>query len=273
METLWLPGPAAYLRYLDRPGADPPLVFLHCLGGALTGYVQTACQQELAGRRAILLDLLGYGCSDRPQRFGYTLAEQAGTVATLLDHLGIARAVIVGHSMGGSVAIGLAAQHPELVTNLIVAEPPLELREESASRMIAAQEETSFVGEGFVAFLASLRAAAAGDTTLATFLGMFQIAAPHAVHRTAVNMMAATPTLFDHLARFGGPRTYIWGERTLAEEPRAAQLIARLEAAGVNCVAVPGAGHHPNLDNPAGLAGAIAAALESPAPLAYRSAK
>lgn len=261
MDALWLPEYEGYLRWLDLPGADPPLIFLHCLGGAASGYAQTACQPALAGRRRILLDFLGYGCSDRPARFGYTLAEQAATVATLLDSRGITRATIVGHSMGGGVAITLASARPDLVGQLLVAEPPLELGEESASRMIAVQDEAAFVAHGFADFLATLRAEATSDTTSAAFLGMFALAAPHAVHRTAVSMMATTPALFDRLATLVGPRTYIWGERTLAADSRASRMNERLLAAGINTVAVARAGHHSNLDNPAGFAAVIAETL------------
>src|SRR6185437_9504762 len=83
MGALWLAGWGAFLRYGDWPGARPAIVWLHCLGGAAMGYVQVAGQPGLAGRRSLLVDLLGFGCSDRPEGFGYTLEEQAGTVAAL----------------------------------------------------------------------------------------------------------------------------------------------------------------------------------------------
>jgi pimeloyl-ACP methyl ester carboxylesterase len=254
-----LPGCGAFLRYGDLPGEGPAIVWLHCLGGAAAGYVQVAGQPDLAGRRSVLVDLLGFGYSDRPEGFGYAPGEQAETVAALLDHLGLRGCVVVGHSMGGSVAIMLAGVRPDLVGRLVIAEAPLELGEGSASRMIAAQEEAGFVGGGFAAFLAPLREAAlAGDATLAAFLGQFQVAAPHAVYRTAVGMVAATPTLRERFLGLGRPRVYVWGERTLAEEPDAARIREGLTAAGMRVAVVPGAGHMMNLDNPAGFAKVIA---------------
>jgi pimeloyl-ACP methyl ester carboxylesterase len=261
VEAVWLPECNGYLRAIDLPGENRPLVFLHCLGGASSGYVATACHPALAGQRRLLIDLPGYGCSDRPQHFGYTLGDLAATIAALLDRRGIARAIVVGHSMGGSVAIVLAERRPDLVGHLIVAEPPLVLSDESASRLIAAQSEAAFVAHGFARFLGARLEEAASDTVTAAFLGMFALAAPHAVHRTANSMVATTPTLFDRLAAFAGPRTYIWGERTLAHDSRAARLDERLRAAGVDTVTVPGAGHHPNLDNSVGFAAAIAEIL------------
>jgi pimeloyl-ACP methyl ester carboxylesterase len=259
MEALWLPGCGAFLRYYDLPGARTALVWLHCLGGAAAGYLQTARQPVLAGRRAVLVDLLGFGCSDRPARYSYALEEQAETVAALLDHLGLRGSVVIGHSMGGSVAITLAGLRPDLVGRLVIAEAPLELSEESASRAFAAQSEEGFVGDGFAAFLAPVREAAqAGNTTLAAFLGQFQIAAPHAVHRTAVGMLAATPTLRARFLGLAMPRAYLWGERTLEEEPEATRITAELGREGLPVPVVPGAGHLMNLDNPAGFAEVIA---------------
>src|SRR5947208_2193405 len=132
MKALWLPEHEAFLRYCDLPGNGPALVWLHCLGGAAAGYLETAGQPGVAGRQSVLVDLLGFGCSDRPEGYAYTLEEQAGTVAALLDQLGLRRCVVVGHSMGGSVAITLAGLRADLVGRLVIAEAPLELGEESA---------------------------------------------------------------------------------------------------------------------------------------------
>ena len=262
MEALWLPGCEAFLRYADLPGEGPALVWLHCLGGAAIGYARVAAQPGLAGRRSVLVDLLGFGCSDRPEGYGYTLGEQAGTVAALLDHLGLRGATVIGHSMGGSVAITLAGQRPDLVGRLLIAEAPLALGEESASRTFAAQTEAAFIAAGFAAFLAPLRAAArAGGGTAAAFLGQFQVAAPHAVHRTAVGMVAGTPALQGRFVGLALPRAYLWGARTLAAEPGAARIAAELTRAGLPTRVVPGAGHLMNLDNPAGFAAVIAGEL------------
>ena len=65
MESLHLDRPDAYLRYLDFPGSDPPIVFIHGLGVASTfDYPLVAADQHLAGHRKLLPDLLGHGYSD-----------------------------------------------------------------------------------------------------------------------------------------------------------------------------------------------------------------
>src|SRR5256885_12239098 len=122
VRSLWLAQPGAYLRYHDLPGEGPALVYLPGLGIASSAHFPAlAAQPALAGWRPLLVDPLGFGFSDRPQDFGYTLDDHARTVAALLDHLGLAGCAVFGHSWGGSVAVALAALRPELVARLVPA--------------------------------------------------------------------------------------------------------------------------------------------------------
>jgi len=75
----------------------------------------------LAGRRSLIVDLPGHGHSDRPNDFGYRLDDHARAVAVVLDAEGLRDIELVGWSMGGSIAIVLAAGRPELVARLVVA--------------------------------------------------------------------------------------------------------------------------------------------------------
>ncbi len=66
----------------------------------------------------IALDLLGCGDSDKPGDGDYSIKEQAGMVASFLDELGIERAHVVSHDIGGGIAQILAVHHPERVRTL-----------------------------------------------------------------------------------------------------------------------------------------------------------
>jgi len=70
--------------------------------------------------RILLLDLCGQGQSDRPDEPIYPLARQAGDVAGLLEHLGIAKTNLIGLSYGGVVAQHFALNHPEKLNKLIL---------------------------------------------------------------------------------------------------------------------------------------------------------
>lgn len=114
------------VRWLDLPGRGEPIIFIHGLGCASTyDYPRVAADPALAGRRTILVDLPGYGYSDKPPSFGYRIGDQAGVIVELLDCLGLTRCYLYGHSMGGSVAIEAAERLAERVLGLLVAEPNL----------------------------------------------------------------------------------------------------------------------------------------------------
>ncbi len=105
------------LRVLDLGGGDAaPVVFIHGFGGDLNSWMFT--QPALAeGRRAIALDLPGHGGADKevgagdPEMF-------AAAVADAIAALGLDRVHLVGHSMGGAIALAVAARRPELVASL-----------------------------------------------------------------------------------------------------------------------------------------------------------
>lgn len=104
------------VRYLERgPATAPAVLLLHGLPGTAEDFARVT--PLLSDRRTIALDRPGYGFSDG----GYhPLGEQLDTIERLLDRLGIARAVLVGHSYGGTLALAFAALHPERVQGLVL---------------------------------------------------------------------------------------------------------------------------------------------------------
>lgn len=106
----------------DRAGQGLPVVLLHGVGGgrAIWGEGGSATVQALAasGAQAIAIDLPGYGDSPLPEHL--SLPGMADAVAGTLHELGIAQALIVGHSMGGMVAQLIAARHRALVQGLVL---------------------------------------------------------------------------------------------------------------------------------------------------------
>ena len=105
--------------YFDKAGlGNPTFIFIHG-GGADTSHL--APQFYFFARRgtAINLDLRGYGKSDKPMKYG-TIAQYADDVAYLCRQLKITSPIIVGHSMGGMVAVELAAKHPMLPAAIVL---------------------------------------------------------------------------------------------------------------------------------------------------------
>lgn len=116
-------------RVLDLPGGDlqvredgprdaPPIVLLHCFACSMKWWEPVV--GELAeSHRVIRIDLLGHGGSEKPDS-GYDMESQARQVALGLEELDVDRAIVVGHSMGGTVATALAEQEPSLVAGVVL---------------------------------------------------------------------------------------------------------------------------------------------------------
>lgn len=179
----------ATVRWLDLPGGGDPIVFIHGLGCASSyDYPRVATDPALSGRRVVLIDLPGYGYSDKPAEFGYSTTEQARVVVELLDHLQLSRCYLYGHSMGGSIAIEAAERLGERVLALLVAEPNLYAGGGVYSRTIAAQAEAEFVAAGYGEMLAAESSPRAG---------CLQNSAPWAVWRGADSLVCGvTPSWF-----------------------------------------------------------------------------
>jgi pimeloyl-ACP methyl ester carboxylesterase len=107
------------IHYIDQ-GGGPAVVLIHGFGGH--HYSFRYLVPALAERhRVIAVDLLGFGYSGRNKDADYSNTAQAERVVALMDHLGLQKASLVGHSMGGGVAMRVAAARPERVERLVLA--------------------------------------------------------------------------------------------------------------------------------------------------------
>jgi pimeloyl-ACP methyl ester carboxylesterase len=101
------------VRYVEQ-GTGEAIVLLHGVGGSLDTWIQTGRLQELAADyRVIAFDARGHGKSGKPHDPKQYGREMGLDVVRLLDHLRIARAHIVGYSMGGQITSQLLTLHPE----------------------------------------------------------------------------------------------------------------------------------------------------------------
>jgi len=105
------------VAYLDV-GEGPPVVLIHGFGGSMWQweYQQAALSAKV---RVITPDLLGAGLSDKPD-IEYRPDELLDFLVGFLDALHIPRATLIGNSMGAGLAIGMALDHPERVTSLVL---------------------------------------------------------------------------------------------------------------------------------------------------------
>ncbi|UFH49067.1 acetoin dehydrogenase dihydrolipoyllysine-residue acetyltransferase subunit [Pseudomonas sp. KNUC1026] len=104
------------VRYLELGEGGTPLVLIHGFGGDLNNWLFNHAPLS-EKRRVIALDLPGHGESGKALQAG-TLDELSQAVLALLDHLGIDKAHLAGHSMGGAVSLNLARLAPQRVASL-----------------------------------------------------------------------------------------------------------------------------------------------------------
>ena len=159
------------------------------------------------------------------------------------------------------MAITLAATRPDLVSRLALLEAnldPLGPGEGAISTGIACQTEEAFCAEGFDDLVDFCRRGGLqGDGTAATFAGVIQVATPHALHRSAVDLVQATrPTMRERLLEMDMLRAYIFGEKSLPDPDYDA-----LAREGIQVLTVSEAGHGMVFDNPAGVAEALVIAF------------
>ena len=253
MRSLRIDGTSGQLRYADLCGDASPIVYLHGLGSASSyAFPEIATHPKLREHRSILVDFLGFGYSDRPATFGYSIHDHAETAAQLLDHLGVESAVVFGHSMGGAVALLAAGLQPDRVDRLVIAEGNLDPEPGIVSGIITRWTEAEYVANGHSRFVREMRTHGFAD-----YARTLEAASPIAVHRTAVDLIGdRDPTFRDLLVRLSIPCTFLFGDENLADPD-----VERLPQDGIPVVVVPDAGHDMMADNPDGLAVAIARAL------------
>jgi pimeloyl-ACP methyl ester carboxylesterase len=211
-----------HVRY--RVGGDgPPAVLVHGLGGAATNW---SCLARLLGRRfrVIVPDLPGHGRSE-PLRGAHGLSSFADAVAACLDREEASEAAIVGHSLGGAVAIRLALTRPADVSALVLA----------AGAGISSTATRAKAGLRILGALRPSRLAARHRTRVAASDRLKQLCfgllagdprclSPEAVHGFLEGSAAATDTAVagaalvaedprSELHELGCPALVLWGAR------------------------------------------------------------
>src|SRR5688572_5591832 len=107
-----------FISYIDE-GSGHPIVLIHGIptwGYLWHGLVQPLCKSG----RVLIPDLLGYGYSDKSDRFDRGIDKQAEYLMDWFDELNLDRVSLVGHDIGGGIALRIAAMYPYRVSRLCV---------------------------------------------------------------------------------------------------------------------------------------------------------
>ena len=248
-------GARVHYRAWGEPGR-PGLVLVH--GGAAHSGWWDHVAPLLGTHRVVALDLSGHGDSDR--REGYGVQQWAREVLAVAAAERLARPVVLGHSMGGWVALTVGVEHGDDVAGVAVIDSPLDpqppeeqkLREQPLGQRVHADLEAA--------------------------VARFRTLPPQEVHLPYVREHVARGSLrpveggwtwkFDSgffgtrplvrqlLPRLAAPAALLRCEQGLVTPEMAAEMAA-LVPGGLPVVDLPEAGHHPMLDQPLALVTAI----------------
>lgn len=109
------------IHYVDQ-GSGRPILFVHGLGGQLHHFRQTLFPAMGEGFRLVAMDRPGSGYSTRVSS-GARLPEQAEAIAKFIDAVGLEKPLLVGHSLGGAIALRVALDHPDKIAGLALISP------------------------------------------------------------------------------------------------------------------------------------------------------
>ncbi len=228
------------VRY-EAVGEGEPVVLVHGLSGSTRWWSRNV--SEIAERyRIYLVDLPGFGAMRRLRR-RFVLAEAASWLSEWMDAVGLERAHLVGHSMGGYICLRLAARRPAAVRRLVLVAP--------------AGVPT---GRSMVGYLGPLLGAArhATPSFLPILLRDAVRMGPSTLWRAARDLLAED--VREDLRRVEAPTLLVWGRRDPLVPPAVGDLL-REEIPDSRLLVLERAAHVPMFDRPEAFDAALLAFL------------
>ncbi|MGW2665110.1 haloalkane dehalogenase [Nocardia tengchongensis] len=117
-ESRWFDSSAGRVHYIDE-GSGPTILFCH--GVPTWSFLYRHIVQELRNRyRCVAVDYLGFGLSERPDDFGYTVAEHTAVLGELIDHLELDDFIVMGHDWGGPIGLGAVTTRADRLRGIVL---------------------------------------------------------------------------------------------------------------------------------------------------------
>lgn len=266
-------GPITSAVYeVDGPDELPPLVLLHGLGA--WSYTWRHVLAALTGRRrAVAVDLMGHGATEAPQRADYSPRGLLHHVEAVLAEMAIHRAVWVGNSLGGGLAVLEAVERPEAVAALVLLSPAGYPQKIPRGLALLQWPGTPWVLQWFPA-----RLIVRGILSRAVFYNPAMLTPDLVEHYTApLTNRACWRGVLEAGARIWpddleaivarvptieAPTLVVWGEADRITPPALAHRYCR-EIARSQLVMLPRCGHVPHEEWPAEVEEALSAFLDS----------
>ncbi len=133
----------------------PTLLLVHGFTASVYVWKTVAPMLADAGFHVVAVDLIGFGYSEKPAWFDYTIQSQARMLSRLMDRLGIGTATVVGSSYGGAISLTLALDYPERVSKLVLVDAVI--NDEPKNHPILKLAAVPGIGEVMTPFLIDSR--------------------------------------------------------------------------------------------------------------------
>jgi pimeloyl-ACP methyl ester carboxylesterase len=250
---------------INEAGSGPPAILVHGLGATKVSLLPTLAALAGEGRRAIALDLPGFGDSGKPIGAPYHAPYFARAVVSLMDALGIERADLIGNSLGGRVALEVGLRFPQRARRLGLLAPSLAwlrgrpwaplLRLISPQIGLLQPAPRAFV-EGIVRTVVGSGGASGGPWTAAgvdEFLRSYLTPRGRAAFYAAARQIYLEPPhgphgLWTRLASLGAPSLFVWGRQDtlvpIGFQAHVRRTVPAAEHLELEC------GHVPQLERP-----------------------
>lgn len=196
------------------PAKGPAVVCIHGLTANHTCWASVADLLSPA-YRVIAYDLRGRGESDKPAK-GYRLALHSEDLAGLLDHLGLRKAVLVGHSLGAHIAVRFAAMHPERVSKLVLVDGGIDVRAEVLDSLRPAINRLGVEFPSLDMFMGFVRALPMFEGRWNDYLERYFRYDVEVLPSGTVRSKAARPAIEEELANLERERLWVWHHRVKA---------------------------------------------------------
>lgn len=253
------------IQYGEAADGRPPVVLLHGLFGSARNWGQHQKTLGAEGRLVIALDLRNHG--DSPHGPVSSYAAMAEDVAETLESLGHRRCRLLGHSMGGKVAMALALTRPALIERVVVADIAPRTYEHGNADLIAAMQGLEITPGMTRAEASAALAPRIPDAMIRSFL-MLNLrlgAAQPPGWRIGLTDIAAAMSVIEGWQDLPGtydePALFITGGRS-HYVPKDAQPAIRGLFPAARFASLPEAGHWLHVDDPAGFIAAVTPFLD-----------
>lgn len=257
--------PAIGLSHRDLGGSgEPAFVLLHGMLGSSRNW-QTAGRDLAAGRRVYALDLRNHGGSPHTDRMPY--GAMVADVVAWLDTHGVGRAELVGHSMGGKVAMLLACRHPGRVARLVVVDvAPRDYSWAAQRAEFAAMNELDLGGLRSRAEAEMRFEGRVPGLAMRKFMATNLERTPEGGWRWQINLKAITAALpelernpLSAGDRFTGPTLFVIGAKSGYIQPGDLGAILG-HFPGARFETIAGSGHNPHIEAREAFVRAVASA-------------